>query len=272
MRRVEQGTQPGTSFCGYNDDGITTPNAQAKGIMMLSIEPIECVLPGPQTRFPSLNNQDEQNYTYRRRGNGEKEHTTRGRRTMNAKIKILYQDLFAFSDYYNGGGGGVNAGVHKMSNPIVLAEAYCPRIDVTYDYDIWDNDGQPIPNNPAFKSPQVQMESQPFVWKQIITDSSQVEFGESEHPDGGGAPVTGDYLNSHKEEIALIAEYFIKEFDGYACKLKVPIAYWCPNAVGAGDSQCFGINLPAGRTYGTDLQDREGTFLAVAGYLEVVEK
>jgi hypothetical protein len=267
LRDFEQGAV----FFGYNPrtaptQGDVSAQAEAKGIMTISIEPIECLLPGPQTKVgdatgvgPDL----KQMSTYKRRENGN---PGRGKSTMGSKIKVYYQDLFAFSDYYDG--AGVVPGVHQMSDPILVAEAYCPRIDITWDYTEWANRGQLVPDNtpapdPDCRYPKITMESQPFEWKRVLKDGDQVEVDLSVNPLG-----SGKFLDPKRLSDA--TDLFIKEFDGYACKFVVDDAYWSPNAAGS-DQQWFSKNYNT-RNYAANQGDREGTFLAVSGYIEVVEK
>jgi hypothetical protein len=265
LRALEQGP----NFFGYNPlsggTGDTSAQAPMKSIMMLSIEPIECVLPGPQTEvnynFPSR--VEKTRSVYKRRDN---ENPSRGKSTIGAKIKVMYQDLYAFSDYY--GGGGVVPGIHQMSDPVVIAEAYCPRIDVVWDYAEWNNRGQPTPDatpaaDPDCRYPKVTMSSQHFEWKRVLKRGDQVTVGNSANPLG-----SGKYLDD-VDLLAQAADLFMKEFDGYQCKFMVDDAWWSPIAASNPDQQWFGP-APAGRNYDADLLDREGTFLAVSGYIEVV--
>jgi len=276
MRELEQGPVGGTVIA-YNglsalNEGDLGVNAVAKGIMMLSIEPIECVLPGPQTNFPNVSGTDyKQKASYKRRENNN---PSRGKSTMKAKIKLLYQDLFAFSDYYDGSPPAtVTAGAHVMSDPIVIAEAYCPRIDIKWDYEEWNTRLQPTPNNVGlsedYKYPKITMESQKFEWKLLLEQGDQVELGDSSN-----VITTGKYLDQpsgNLDNVVKAAELFIKEFDGYACKFVVDEAAWSASGVGDEDEQSFYSSV-AGTPYATPGRDRQGTFIGVSGYIEVVPR
>lgn len=269
LRALEQGP----NFFGYNPlssptQGDTSPQAEAKGIMMLAIEPIECVLPGPQTKVGSVSATDfKQKSVYRRRENSN---DSRGKATLKAKIKVLYQDLWAFSDYY--GGAGVSAGNHIMADPIVVAEAYCPRIDVSWDFEEWNTRNQPTPNptpalDPDCRYPKITMESEVFEWKRILKRGDQVEVKDSSNPADGAGKFLDPTLLSQA------ADLFMKEFDGYGCRLVVTDTMWSPLAAPNADQQWFSAYTGGpGRAYTDDLFDREGAPLAVSGYIEVVAK
>ena len=182
-------------------------------------------------------------------------------------IRIYYQDLWAFSDYYNGGTGSVTAGDHKMSEPILLAEAHCPRMDLTWDYEEWENRNQPVPNNTSgdgqdYFYPTLTFESQPFKWKKILTDPDQETVGDS---DING--VAGRYLNT--TDILEASRRFLREFDGYLCKLVIQDSVW--NPVTDPTNPHYQAFFAAARAYGARIRDREGTFVGVSGYLEVVK-
>ena len=237
--------------------------ALAKAILVLSIEPIELVLPGPQTT-PNQGSDYEagKNSATYRRGRYTVDKDV-GTSTLKAKIKVSYQDLFAFSDFYDDSvaGGAVAAVPHIMSEPIVIAEAYCPRIDLTWDYKDWFDGGENTPVGANREEPKVTGESQVFEWKQVLKESDQVLVGDSSF---GGT--TGKYVNRDKARRA--AELFMDEFSGYGCKLVIDRAFWDTGP----NQQSFSRFNPAGRAYSDEVEDREGTHLKVRGYIEVVEK
>jgi len=262
MREWEFG---GGQRLAYNPTGSSSvDHALMKGIMYLAIEPIECVLPGPQTAFPQDGDGDlRMSSTHkRRRSEGINQ---RGRDTWKAKIKLYYQDLWVFSDEYDGGTGSAIVGDHEMSEPILMCEAYCPRIDITWDFIEWDDRGQPIPNNVGpdrdYLFPKISMESTVFKWKQILTSEDQVTVGLSNRNG-----VTGRYLNT--ADILECTDRFMREFQGYACKLVVTGSEWSSTTnPAAADYQAFPTTA---RTYTQVIRDREGAYVGISGFLEVV--
>ena len=152
-----------------------------------------------------------------------------------------------------------------MSEPIVIAEAYVPRIDMTIDYQGWADavPPQPIPQDAQDPDgpnrPVVSFESEPFEWKQVLTSPEQVTVGDSVSP---GVP-NGKFIL--REKAAAAAELFMAEFEGYDCKLILDRSWYGSHP----DDNWF---APATRPYAQTMTDREGTWLAVRAHIEVVEK
>ena len=246
----ENYTRPFNILSGYHKLYIETP---PKASLIVSIELLELVAPGPRLSKDIANASDEkQEYTYRRWPAGS---------SAKAKIRVYSQDMWAFQDFAAPG-----VGVHEIGEPICIAEAFCPRIDLTYDYNEWDSIGQAPPrsgSNNGLK-PSVTGESTSFEWKETISSESLVTINDSDYVGSVGSYLTPAIVYD-------AAKSFLAEFDGYKCKLvfKGPLA-WERSTLQPDNS--FTARSQVAPTYANPPLDREGTWVTPTEmYLEVVE-
>ena len=246
------------------------PAEVSKAVLVVSIELLELVPPGPCMSDEISNSTDyKQKYVYRRWEKGS---------SAAAKIRVYSQDMWAFKDY----GTGAPLGVHRIGEPVLIAEAFCPRIDLTYDYNNWNTIAQVVPSDVANDglSPGVTGEATIFKWKEVLSDPSLAVINDSTSVTPLGAADVGAYLT--QEKVYQVAKRFLAEFDGYRCKIvfsgklgwpqTAPVIADLPGST----TNCYTGRGPSPHTpatnYADPITDREGTWVQPTEvYLEVVE-
>lgn len=270
----------------------TNANApESRSVLYITIDPIEVVLPGPRFADGPANE-----CTYKRNHESFTKHS---------KIKVWYQDLFAFSDQDKLTGLGTDTAVpHTLSEPVCLMEAYCPRMDMNVNYLGWtQNDfeymdqggagtktvmgpaGTEELNDKRGQFPSTVFTSQPFEWTLVCDSLAKARSGL-----GNTGAGTGTY-DVNGETALKVAEQLFAEFTGLKCKLSVHASYWPTAWTEALNGSPAGYtitpnqyNLKAGSftfrdaagpaynaLYEQTYEGREGTYICTSGFLEVVD-
>jgi hypothetical protein len=259
------------TFMEFNNLGYNwSPDGRAYGVIYITIDPVEILLPGP-VFDGGMNgiteNQYRQKNIYKRNRNSF---------TNKSKVKVWWQDLWAHNDSFQDPVLPFDPQVeHTLSDPVLLAEGYCPRFDVSIDYFRWRSTynapGQE-PVQPTIGSlPAWDFESTPFELHQVAKDPSDVILGPGIIDGNPGQWIAND--EAGKAKIIKMAEMFCAEFNGYKAKIKVQAAWWPTN-----DQDKIGY-FTTGRSaaapydgdYWQGFTEREGCWIAPSGYIEVIK-
>ena len=251
----------------YNKAGL---ESTVQSVVFITIDPVEVVLPGGRWGGGLTNEA-----TYRRNIDAY---------TKESKIKVWYQDLWPYDDLdYQTGFGNVLTQPYKLAEPVLLMEAYCPRMDMKWDWNEWANLNFPVPGRESGGPdntglyPLLTLETQPFEWT-LVCES--VEQALSTAGTRGG--VQGTYDTDGVGPLNA-AQSLFNEFLGYKCKLVINRSYWTKAQLNAPDPVSTDILKPGGfstrdpstppywNDYWTPYEGREGGFFCPSGYLEVVD-
>lgn len=263
---------------------------ESKSVLYITIDPVECILPGPRFADGPKNA-----VTYKRNHDSF---------TKKSKIKVWYQDLFAFSDQDKQFGVGVDPSLkHELSEPVLIMEAYCPRIDMDVDYYNWSSNdfvykdlggaqrksiqgpsGTEEDDDKRGRFPECKFVSQPFEWTLVCDSIEKARSGK-----GNNGTVADTYDDG--EKAFYVAQQLFAEFTGLKCRLNIHASYWptdwihafapfTPGVTPLSDHWCMKAGTytkrdaagPAQNGYYWDMYEgREGTFLCTSGNLEVVD-